>query len=90
MAGTPLVAVVACIACYRDQENISWFGWVVVDRSRRLKRLAQISGGAFLKLETELGGMAVSPNYKTVFCDVSENIWSLCVWKACAGVLSGL
>ena len=61
-----------------------------MDRSRRLKRLAQVSGGAFLWLESEFGDMAVSPKYKTVFCDVSGNIWSLCVRKACAGVLSGL
>ena len=47
-------------------------------------------GGAFLKLESELGGMAVLPNYKTVFCDLSENIWSVCVRKASVGVLSGL
>ena len=61
-----------------------------MDRSRRLKRLAQVSGGAFLWLESEFGDMAVSPKYKTVFCDVSGNIWSLCVRKACAGVLDGL
>ena len=42
------------------------------------------------KRESEFGDMAVSPKYKTVFCDVSENIWSVCVRKACAGVLSGL
>ena len=61
-----------------------------MDRSRRLKRLAQVSGGALLWLESEFGDMAVSPKHKTVFCDVSGNIWSLCVSKACAGVLSGL
>ena len=33
-----------------------------MDRSRRLKRPAQVSGGAFLWLESELGGLAVSPN----------------------------
>ena len=42
------------------------------------------------KRESEFGDMAVSPKYKTVFCDVSGNIWSVCVRKARAGVLSGL
>ena len=80
MAGTPLVAVVACFACYRDQGNISWFGWVVVDRWRRLKRLAQVSGGAFLWLESEFGDMAVSPicilwfRWKYLVCVCKESL----------------
>ena len=48
------------------------------------------NGGAFLWLESEFGDMAVSPKYKTVFCDLGENICSLCARKACAGVLNRL
>ena len=80
MAGTPLVAVVACCACYTDQGNISVFGWAIVDRSRRLKKLAQVTGGAFLWLESEFGDMAVSPNcilwfgWKYLVCVCKESL----------------
>ena len=47
MARTPFLVPVPCIACYRDQGNISCVGWAIVDRSWCLKRLAQVGGGAF-------------------------------------------